>query len=90
MVREGGAAHAGQGDTFLGPGAHWCLRCCRSKVLIEVAALDVLAALARPFQGDPGILSRTPAVELYPEVISLHTPYGRRAHKRRGFALAPG
>jgi hypothetical protein len=38
MVREGGAAHAGQGDTRLGPGAHWCLRCCRNKILIEVAA----------------------------------------------------
>jgi hypothetical protein len=43
----------------LGPGAHWCLRCCRNKVLIEVAALDVLAALARPFQGDPDVFSRT-------------------------------
>jgi hypothetical protein len=90
MVCEGGAAHAGQGVTRLGPGAHWCLQCCRSKVLIEVAALDVLVALARPFQGDPGVLSRTPAVELYPEVISLCTPYGRRAHRRRGFALALG
>jgi hypothetical protein len=90
MVHEGGTAHASQGDTRLGPGAHWCLRCCHSKVLIKVAALDVLAALARPFQGDPGTLSRTPAVELCPEVISLRTPYGRRAHIRHGFALAPG
>jgi hypothetical protein len=90
MVHEGGAAHAGQGDTRLGPGAHWRLRCCRSKVLIEVATLDVLAALARPFQGDPGILSRTPAVELCPKVVSLRTPYGGRAHRRRGFVLAPG
>jgi hypothetical protein len=36
---------------------------------------DVLAALARPFQGDPGILSRMPAVEFYPEVIGLSAPY---------------
>jgi hypothetical protein len=74
----------------LGPGAHWGLRCCRSKVLIEVAALDVLAALTLPFQGDPGVLSRTPTLELCSEVISLCTPYGRRAHRHRGFALAPG
>jgi hypothetical protein len=52
--------------------------------------LDPTAALARPFQGDPGVLSRTSVVELCPEVISLCTPYGRRAHRRRGFALAPG
>jgi hypothetical protein len=90
MVCEGSAAHVGQGDTRLGPGAHWCLRCCRSNVLIEVATLDVLAALARPFQGDSGVLSHTPTVELCPEVISLCTPYGRREHRRRGFALAPG
>jgi hypothetical protein len=54
MIRESGAAHAGQGDTRLGPGAHWCLRCYRSEVSIEVAALDVLATLARPLQIDPG------------------------------------
>jgi hypothetical protein len=76
MVREGGATHAGQGDTRLGPGAHWCLRRCRSKILIEVAALDVLAAFTRPFQRDPGVLSCTPAVEFCPEVVSLWTPYG--------------
>jgi hypothetical protein len=89
MVREGGAAHTGQGDTRLGLGAHWRLWCCRSKVLIEVAALDVLVALARPFQGDTSVLYRTPVVELCPEIISLCTPYGRRAHRRRGFTLAP-
>jgi hypothetical protein len=48
MIRESGAAHAGQGDTRLGPGAHWGLRCYCSEVLIEVATLDVLPALARP------------------------------------------
>jgi hypothetical protein len=48
MIRESDAAHAGQGDTCLGPGAHWGLRCYRSEVMIEVATLDVLAALARP------------------------------------------
>jgi hypothetical protein len=39
---------AGQGDTRLGPCAHWGLRCYRNEVLIEVATLDVLPALARP------------------------------------------
>jgi hypothetical protein len=75
MVRESGAAHAGQGDTHLEPGAHWCLRCYRSEVLIEVATPNFLAALARPFQGDTGILSRTPTVEFCPEVVGLCTPY---------------
>jgi hypothetical protein len=36
----------------LGPGAHWCLRCLRSKILVEVATLDVLLTLTRPFQRD--------------------------------------
>jgi hypothetical protein len=48
MIRESGAAHAGQGDTRLESGAHWGLRCYRSEVLIEVATLDVLPALPRP------------------------------------------
>jgi hypothetical protein len=55
----------------LGPGAHWGLRCYRNKVLVEVAALDVLAALARPFQRDTCVLSRAPAVEFGPEVVGL-------------------
>jgi hypothetical protein len=41
MIRECGAAHAGQRDTRLEPGTHWGLRFYRSKVLIEVVALDV-------------------------------------------------
>jgi hypothetical protein len=75
MIRKSGAAHTGQRDTRLGPGAHWCLRCNRSKVLIEVATIDVLAVLAGPFQGDSDILSRTPVVELCSEVVGLHAPY---------------
>jgi hypothetical protein len=55
----------------LGPGAHWCLRCYRSEVLIEVAALDVLVVLTHPLQRDPGVLSRTPVVEFCPEVVGL-------------------
>jgi hypothetical protein len=75
MIRKSGTAHTGQRDTRLGPGAHWCLRCNRSEVLIEVAAIDVLAVLTGPFQGDSGILSHTPAVELCPKVVGLCTPY---------------
>jgi hypothetical protein len=75
MILKSGAAHTAQRDTRLGPGAHWCLRCNRSEVLIEVTTIDVLAALAGPFQGDLGILSRTPAVELCPEVVGLCAPY---------------
>jgi hypothetical protein len=48
MIRESGTAYANQGNTRLGLGAHWCLRCYRSEVLIEVATLNVLAALTRP------------------------------------------
>jgi hypothetical protein len=75
MIHESGAAYAGQGDTRLGSGAHWGLRCYRSKVLIEIATLDVLSALPRPLKRDPGVLSRTPAVEFCPEVVGLCTPY---------------
>jgi hypothetical protein len=39
MIRERCAAHAGQWDTRLDPGARWGLRCYRSKILIEVATL---------------------------------------------------
>jgi hypothetical protein len=75
MIRKSGAAYAGQGDTRLGPGAHWGLGCYRSEVLIEVATLDVLAALTRPFQRDPGVLSRTPTVEFCPEVVGMCAPH---------------
>jgi hypothetical protein len=75
MIRESGAAHTGQGDTRLGPGAHWGLRCYRSEVLIEVATLNILSALKRPLQRDPGVLSRTSAVELGLEVVGLCAPY---------------
>jgi hypothetical protein len=69
MVRECGAAHAGQWDTRLDLGARWSLRCNRNKVIVEVATLDVLSAFPRPFQRDAGILARTPAVEFCPQVI---------------------
>jgi hypothetical protein len=48
MFRESGVAYTGQKDTRLGPGAHWGLRCYRSKVFIKVVTLNVLPALARP------------------------------------------
>jgi hypothetical protein len=75
MIRKNGTAHTGEGDTRLGPGAHWCLRSNRSEVLIEVVTIKVLAVLACPFQGYLGVLSRTPAVELCVEVVGLCTPY---------------
>jgi hypothetical protein len=56
MIRKSGAAYAGQGDTRLEPGAHWGLQCYRSKVLIEVATLDVLSALTRPLQRDSSVI----------------------------------
>jgi hypothetical protein len=71
MIRESGAAHAGQWDSRLRPGAHCGLRCYRNKVLVEVATLNVLSALTRPFQRNPGVLSRTPPVEFGPEVVGL-------------------
>jgi hypothetical protein len=75
MIRKSDAAHPGQGDTRLRSGSHWRLRCNHTEVLIEVATINVLAALARPFQRDSGILSRTPAIEFFPEVVGLCTSY---------------
>jgi hypothetical protein len=75
MIRERGATHVDQWDTRLDPGSRWGLRCYHSKILIDVATLDVSSALPRPLQGDPGILSRTPAVVLCPEVVGLCTPH---------------
>jgi hypothetical protein len=75
MIRKSGVAHTGQGDTRLGPGAQWCLRRNRCEVLTEVATIDVLTALTRPFQGYTGVLSRTPVVEFCPEVVGLCAPH---------------
>ena len=75
MIRERSAAHAGQWDTRLDPGTRWGLRCYRNKILIEVVTLDVSSALPRPLQGDPGILSCTPTVELCTKVVGQCTPH---------------
>jgi hypothetical protein len=69
MIRRCGAAHTGQGDTSLDPGAHWGLRCNRNEVVVEVATLDVLSVLTCPLQRDAGILARTRAVEFCLQVI---------------------
>jgi hypothetical protein len=66
MIRQSDAAHAGQWDTRLDSGTRWSLQCNRSKVVVEVATLEVLSALTRPFQRDAGILARTPTVEFCP------------------------
>jgi hypothetical protein len=39
------------------------------------ATLEVLSVLPHPLQEDPGILSRTHAVELCPEVIGPRAPH---------------
>jgi hypothetical protein len=75
VIRQSGAAYSGQGDTRLGPGAHWRLRCHHSEVLIEVAPIDVLAVLAHSFQRYSGIFSRTLAVEFCSEIIGLRAPH---------------
>jgi hypothetical protein len=69
MIRQCGAAHAGQWNTRLDPSARWSLRCNRSEVIIEVVTVDVLSALTHPLQRNAGIFSRTPAVDFYPQVI---------------------
>jgi hypothetical protein len=48
MIHQRGAAHVGQWDTRLDPGARWGLRCNRSEVIVEVATLDILSALMCP------------------------------------------
>jgi hypothetical protein len=53
MIRQRGAAYAGQWDTRPDPGACWSLWCNRSEVVVEVATLDILSALTRPLQGVP-------------------------------------
>jgi hypothetical protein len=47
----------------------------RSEFGIEVATLDTEPATTRPLDGDTGILSRTSAVELRPEVVGSCTPH---------------
>jgi hypothetical protein len=41
MIHQYGAAHSGQGDTRLAPGAHWRLRRNRIEVLIEIVTPQV-------------------------------------------------
>ena len=69
MIRESDAAHASQGDTRLGPGADWGLRCYRNEVLIEVATLDVLPALTRPFQRDPSVITTLKVLSALPRPL---------------------
>jgi hypothetical protein len=75
MIHECGAAHAGQWDARLRPGVYRGLWCYRSKVLVEVATLNVLSVLAHPLQRDPGIFSRMSVVELGSKVVGLYAPY---------------
>jgi hypothetical protein len=75
MICQCGAVHAGQWDTQLDLGARWGLHCNRSEVVVEVATLDILSALTRPLQRDWSVLSRTPTVELRPQVLSRCGPH---------------
>ena len=50
---------------------------------------NVETALSRPLDGDAGILSCAPAVELRPQVFCPCTPHCWGAHGRRRTALAP-
>jgi hypothetical protein len=77
MIRQRGAAHAGQWDTRLDPGARWGLWCNHSEVIFEVATLDILSVLTCPLERDADILARTPAVEFHPQVIRpFHIDWG--------------
>jgi hypothetical protein len=69
VIYESGAAHAGQGDTHLEPGAHWGSRCYRSEVLIEVATLGVLAALTRPLQRDSSVITTLEVLSALPRPL---------------------
>jgi hypothetical protein len=57
MVHQCGTTHAGQWDTRLYPGTRRSLWCNRSKVVVEVATLDILLVLTRPLQRDADILA---------------------------------
>jgi hypothetical protein len=88
MICQHGAAHAGQWDTRLDPSARWSLRCNHSEVVVEVATLDILSALSRPFQRDVGILARTPPVEFCPQVIRPPRETGASSPVRRQLSSA--
>src|SRR6185312_13111622 len=56
---------------------------------VEVATLNVETALSRPLHGDAGVLTRTPVVELRPQVFCSCAPHCGGAHECRRAALAP-
>jgi hypothetical protein len=64
MIRKCRTANADKWDARLDSGIPWSLWRNWTKVLVEVATLEVLSALTRPLQRDPSILAHTPAVEL--------------------------
>ena len=82
-------AHPSHRGARLYSGISQRLGCRYIQVGVEVAALDVEAAFSRPFHGDAGVLTRAPAVELYPHVFCSCTPYCGGAHGCRRTALAP-
>ena len=87
VIREHSTAYPSHRGARLYPGIHRRLGCHHVQTSVEVATLDVETALARPLDGDAGILSCAPAVELRPQVFCSCTPHGRGAHGRRRPAL---
>jgi hypothetical protein len=83
VVCERCAAHPG----------HRCLnrslrrRRYRSEFGIEFTTLDVELTTTRPLNGDTGVLSRTSAVELCPEILGPCTPHRWRVHRTGCAAL---
>jgi hypothetical protein len=83
VVCERGAAHPGHrclGRSLRGRSHH-------SEIGIEVATLDTEPATTRPLNGDTGVLSRTSAVELRPEVLG---PCTHRAGRAALMTALPG
>ena len=74
---------------WLYPGVHRGLGCHHVQVGVEVAALNVKTTLSRPLDGDAGILSRAPVVELRPQVFCSCTAHCGGAHGRGRTAWTP-
>ena len=70
VLRQRSAAHPSNWCAWLYPGVHRGLGCHHVQVGIEVAALNVKTARSRPLDGDAGILSRAPAVDVTPRVFA--------------------
>src|SRR6185312_3513759 len=68
VIRQRSAVHPSHRGACLYPGIYRWLGYRCVQVGIEVAALNVETALSHPLHRDAGVLTRTPAVELRPQV----------------------